>query len=70
MRRRATYVLRLWTEDPPSTTAQAHADQAELRGSLQAVDVDELRHFASQEQLIALVQRIINDLTRGDEMSD
>ncbi len=77
-RRRATYVLRLWTDSEKqistaiydadmydADTRTAHDDQSELRGSLQPVDSEEARHFASLEQLIALLQNAINDLKRA-----
>ena len=72
-RRRATYVLRLWTDSQKpisdalrdADATPAHDDRPELRGSLQPVDSEETRHFASLEQLVALLQAAIDELKRA-----
>lgn len=67
MRRRVTFVLRLWTDDTQSIPPDGGRDRPSiLRGSLQSVDAEDLRHFASLEQLHALLQSVVDALIDQD----
>ncbi len=67
MRHRVTFVLRLWTDESQSIPPDGERDRpSNLRGSLQPVDAEDVRHFASLEQLHALLQGVVEALIDQD----
>lgn len=67
MRRRVTFVLRLWMDESQSIPPDGGRDRPPiLRGSLQPVDAEDVRHFASLEQLQELLQGAVDGLIDPD----